>query len=280
MLPDVDALIVRSSTQVSSGALKHGARLRVIARAGVGVDNIDVDAATRRGILVLNTPESSTVAAAEHTMAMLLSLARRIPHAHAALVAGRWNREQHVGSELSGKTLGVVGLGKIGSEVARRALAFGMRVIAYDPYVTEERARRLSVELGTWDDVLKQADVLTLHVPLAQDTRALIGSSELAAMKPGALLVNCARGGLIDEVALLGALEEGAIGGAALDVFAQEPPPAGHPFYGLDNVILSPHVSGFLPSYDEKCSVLFALNLRRYLAGEPMLNLVDRTRGY
>ncbi|TMI82629.1 MAG: phosphoglycerate dehydrogenase, partial [Bacillati bacterium ANGP1] len=175
LLPGADALIIRSGTRVSSAALGGAPRLRVIARAGVGVDNIDVDAATRRGILVLNTPESSTIAAAEHTMAMLLALVRRIPQAHAALTAGRWIREPYTGTELAGKTLGIIGLGKIGSEVARRAVAFDMRVLAHDPYVTEERARRLGVELGAWEEVLRRSDVLTLHVPLAENTQALIG---------------------------------------------------------------------------------------------------------
>jgi D-3-phosphoglycerate dehydrogenase len=274
-LPEMDALIVRSRTQVSSGALKRGARLRVIARAGVGVDNIDVEAATRKGILVLNTPESSTIAAAEHTLAMLLALARRIPHAHGALAAGRWNREQFVGTELSGKVLGVVGLGKIGSEVARRALAFGMRVTAYDPFVAEERARRLGVELGTWDEVLGQCDVLTLHVPLAQDTRALIGRDELAAMKPGALLVNCARGGLIDEEALRAALEEGGIGGAALDVFAQEPPPAQHPLLSHPRVVATPHLGGSTVEAQRSIAVDIADQVLAALRGEAVHGAVN-----
>ena len=275
ILPDVDALIVRSRTQVSSKALQRGTRLRVIARAGVGVDNIDVDAATRRGILVLNTPESSTIAAAEHTMAMLLALVRRIPHAHAALAAGRWTREQFVGTELSGKILGVVGLGKIGSEVARRALAFGMRVVAYDPYVTEERARRLGVDLSTWDDLLAQCDVLTLHVPLAQGTRALIGKSELAAMKSGALIVNCARGGLVDEETLLDALREGRIGGAALDVFAQEPPPAGHPLLAHPRVVATPHLGGSTAEAQRSIAVDIADQVLASLRGEPAHGAVN-----
>jgi D-3-phosphoglycerate dehydrogenase / 2-oxoglutarate reductase len=274
-LPEVDALIVRSRTRVSSEAVQRGSRLRVIARAGVGVDNIDVDAATRRGILVLNTPESSTIAAAEHTMAMLLALARRIPHAQAALAAGQWNREQFIGTELSGKTLGVVGLGKIGSEVARRALAFGMRVIGYDPYVTEERARRLGVDLGTWEAVLDRSDVLTLHVPLAQETRALIGKSELAMMKPGALLVNCARGGLVDEEALLGALEEGRIGGAALDVFAQEPLPRSHPLRAHPRVVLTPHLGGSTVEAQRSIAVDIADQVLASLRGEPVHGAVN-----
>ncbi len=275
LLPDVDALIVRSSTQVSAGAVKRGVRLRVIARAGVGVDNIDVDAATRQGVVVLNTPESSTIAAAEHTMAMLLSLVRRIPQAHAALTAGRWAREGFIGTELSGKTLGVIGLGKIGSEVARRAIAFGMRVVAYDPYVTEERARRLGVELGTWDEVLGQCDALTLHVPLAQDTRALIGRNELAAMKPQALLVNCARGGLIDENALLAGLEEGKVGGAALDVFAQEPPPPGSPLLAHPRVVVTPHLGGSTLEAQRSIAVDIADQVLAALRGEPVHGAVN-----
>jgi D-3-phosphoglycerate dehydrogenase / 2-oxoglutarate reductase len=275
LLLDVDALIVRSRTQVSSAALGRASRLRVIARAGVGVDNIDVEAATRQGILVLNTPESSTIAAAEHTMAMLLALVRRIPHAHAALAAGQWNREQYLGTELSGKTLGVVGLGKIGSEVARRAIAFGMRVIAHDPYVTEERARRLGVEMRTWDEVLAQCDVLTLHVPLAETTRALIGKVELAAMKPGALLVNCARGGLIDEEALLGALEERRIGGAALDVFAQEPPPAGSALLTHPRVVATPHLGGSTLEAQRSIAVDIADQVLAALRGAPVHGAVN-----
>ena len=275
LLPDVDALIVRSRTRVPSDAVKRATRLRVIGRAGVGVDNIDVEAATRRGILVLNTPESSTVAAAEHTMAMLLALVRHIPQASAALLAGRWAREQFVGTELSGKTLGVVGLGKIGSEVARRAVAFGMRVLAYDPYVTEERARRLSVELGTWEEVLGQCDVLTLHVPLAQDTQALIGSNELAAMKPGTLLVNCARGGLIDEEALLAALEEGRVGGAALDVFVHEPPPAGYSLLAHPRVVATPHLGGSTLEAQQSIAVDIAVQVLAALRGEPVHGAVN-----
>src|SRR5579884_4003634 len=244
LLPGFEALIVRSRTRVPARAIGGARRLRVIARAGIGVDNIDVDAATHRGILVLNAPESSTTAAAEHTLAMLLALVRHIPQAHAALAAGTWARERFVGTELAGKTLGIVGLGKIGSEVARRASAFGMRVLAYDPYVAEERARRLGVELGPWDAVLRHSDVLTLHVPLGPDTRALIGATELAAMKPGALLVNCARGGLVDEAALLDALDRGHVAGAALDVFAQEPPPADHPLLSHPRIVVTPHLGG------------------------------------
>ena len=274
-LPGMDAVIVRSRTRVSAAALARADGLRAIGRAGVGVDNIDVEAATRRGILVLNTPESSTVAAAEHTMAMLLALVRRIPQAHAAAASGRWAREGFVGTELSGKTLGLVGLGKIGGEVARRAAAFGMRLRAYDPYVSEERARRLGVELGTWAEILGQSDVLTLHVPLADGTRALVGRKELAMMKHGALLVNCARGGLVDEEALLGALDEGQVGGAALDVLAQEPPAAGHPLLSRPDVVLTPHLGGSTLEAQRSIAVDIAEQVLAALRGEPVHGAVN-----
>jgi len=275
LLPECEAVIVRSRTRVTAGAIHDAGRLRVIARAGVGVDNIDVEAATRRGILVLNTPQSSTIAAAEHTMAMLLALVRHIPQAHTALAAGTWARERFLGTELAGKTLGIAGLGKIGSEVARRALAFGMRVLAYDPYVTEERARRLGVELGTWDELLKGSDVLTLHVPLGPDTSALIGPAELAAMKPGALLVNCARGGLVDEAALRDALDRGPLGGAALDVFTQEPPAPDDPLLSHPRVVVTPHLGGSTLEAQRSIAVDIAEQVLAALRGEPVHGAVN-----
>jgi D-3-phosphoglycerate dehydrogenase len=208
-------------------------------------------------------------------MAMLLALVRRIPQAHAAAAAGRWGRDAFVGTELSGKTLGLVGLGKIGGEVARRASAFGMRLRAYDPYVADERARRLGVELGAWTEILAQSDVLTLHVPLAQDTRALIGRNELAMMKRGALLVNCARGGLVDEDALLAALDEGQVGGAALDVLAQEPPPAGHPLLSHPRVVLTPHLGGSTLEAQRSIAVDIAEQVLAALRGEPVHGAVN-----
>ncbi len=275
LLPQVDAVIVRSQTRISARVLGRAGRLRVIARAGVGVDNIDVDAATRQGILVLNTPESSTIAAAEHTMAMLLALVRHIPQAHAAVAGGAWGRERFVGIELSGKTLGVVGLGKIGSEVARRALAFGMRVLAYDPYVTDERARRLGIELGTWERVLAESDVLTLHVPLGQDTHALVGEAEVNMMKPGALLINCARGGLVDEAALREALDRGRLGGAALDVFTEEPPPADYPLLSHPRVVVTPHLGGSTVEAQRSIALEVAEQVLAALRGEPVRGAVN-----
>jgi D-3-phosphoglycerate dehydrogenase len=274
-LRDAEAVIVRSGTRVSARALEGALRLRVVARAGVGVDNIDVDAATRRGILVLNAPEASTTAAAEHTMALLLALVRHVPQAHASLTAGRWDRESFVGTELAGKTLGIVGLGKIGSEVARRALAFGMRVIAHDPYVTEERARRLGVTLVGWQDLLRGSDVITLHVPLSPETRTLVVAPELGAMKPGVFLVNCARGGLIDETALWEALNRGHVAGAALDVFSQEPPPRDHPLLRHPRVVVTPHLGGSTVEAQRSIALAIAEQVLAALRGEPVRGAVN-----
>ena len=226
LLAPYDALVVRSETKVTARALKAVERLRVVARAGVGVDNIDVDAATRRGVVVVNSPTGNIAAAAEHTIALLTALARHIPAANAALRAGRWERAHFVGVELRGKTLGIIGLGKVGAEVARRAGdgGLGMRLVAADPYASPEHARKLNAELLSLDELLPQADFITLHTSLTAGTRGLLGAAELARLKPGARLINCARGGVVDEAALLAALEQGHLAGAALDVFSHEPP--------------------------------------------------------
>ena len=220
---DADALVVRSETQVTAAVIEAGARLQVVGRAGVGVDNIDVDAATRRGVAVVNAPTGNTIAAAEHTIAIMLSMARNIPQANASLREEKWDRSAFMGTEVKGKTLGIVGLGRVGSEVARRAVGMEMRVLGYDPYLVPERAARLGVEIASFDDVLAQSDILTLHTPLTDTTKSLIGPAELARMKPGARLVNVARGGLVDEAALLQALDEDRLAGAAIDVFVDEP---------------------------------------------------------
>jgi D-3-phosphoglycerate dehydrogenase len=241
-LEDCDAVIVRSATRITAESLARAGRLKVIGRAGVGVDNIDVAAATERGIAVLNAPSGNTISAAELTLALLLALVRRVPAADRSMKAGEWDRKSFNGIELHGKTLGLVGAGRIGGEVARRARAFGMRVVAYDPHVTEERARALDLELMTLDEVLRRADVLSLHVPLTEATAGLIGARELALLRPGAFLVNAARGGVVDEQALYEALAARRLAGAALDVFEQEPLPADHPLRALDNVVLTPHL--------------------------------------
>ena len=237
-----DALIVRSATQIDAELINAAPRLRVIARAGVGVDNIDLDAATRRGIAVVNTPTGNTVAAAEHTMAMMLALARRIPAADAALKSGHWAKSEAVGQQLYRKTLGIVGFGKIGQEVARRARAFEMLLLVHDPFVSEERIREHGAEPVTFDDLLQRSDIVTLHATLTDDTHHMIGAREIELMKSGVLLVNCARGALIDEGTLATALVDGVIAGAALDVFEREPEPSPE-LLELGSVILTPHVA-------------------------------------
>ena len=239
---DVEGLIVRSATRVTRAVLAGAGKLEVIGRAGAGVDTIDVDAATERGVVVMNTPGGNTTAVAEHTLALLLALARRVPAADAALKAGRWEKSRLQGIELLGKTLGIVGLGRIGGEVARRAAGFRMEVIAYDPYLTREAAERLGVASVELDELLARADFITIHTPLGADTRHLLGEDELARVKLGVRIVNCARGGIVDEAALARAIEAGRVAGAALDVFEQEPPPPDHPLIRLPQVVVTPHL--------------------------------------
>jgi D-3-phosphoglycerate dehydrogenase len=239
---DVEGLVVRGATRVTRAVLEAAPRLEVIGRAGAGVDTIDVDAATERGVVVMNTPGGNTTAVAEHTLALLLALARRVPAADASLKAGRWEKSRLQGVELFGKVLGIVGLGRIGGEVARRALAFRMQVVAYDPYLTREAAARLGIESVELDDLLARADFISVHAPLTPETRHLLGEAALARVKPGVRLVNCARGGLVDEAALARALATGRVAGAALDVLEQEPPPPDHPLVGLPQVIVTPHL--------------------------------------
>ena len=239
---ECEGLIVRSATKVTRAAIAAATRLEVVGRAGAVVDTIDVDAATERGIIVMNTPGGNTTAVVEHTMGLLLALARRLPLADATLKAGRWEKNRLQGVELLGKALGILGVGRIGSEVARRALAFRMHVLGYDPYLTREAAERLGVESVEMDDLLARSDFITIHTPLTGDTRHLLGEAELARTKPGVRLINCARGGIIDEAALTRALASGHVGGAALDVFEQEPPPADHPLLRFEQVVVTPHL--------------------------------------
>ncbi|MFN8472440.1 MAG: phosphoglycerate dehydrogenase [Anaerolineae bacterium] len=242
LIPAYDALVVRSETKVTAPILDAGERLKVVGRAGVGIDNIDVEAATRRGIVVVNAPTGNTIAAAEHTIALMMALARHIPQANATLRNGGWDRNKFIGTEVRGKTLGVIGLGRIGQEVARRADGLAMQVMAYDPFVAEDVAERLGVILVDLPDLLRQSDFVTLHTVLNDDTRGLIGTQAIEQMKPGARLINVARGGLVDEKALLAALDSGRLAGAALDVFAQEPLPADHPFRQHPKIVTTPHL--------------------------------------
>ncbi|MBM3946024.1 MAG: phosphoglycerate dehydrogenase [SAR202 cluster bacterium] len=238
---EYDALIVRSETQVTAEVLEAGQRLRVVGRAGVGVDNIDLDAATRRGIAVVNAPTGNTVAAAEHTVALLLAMARNIPQSDASLKKGEWRRSQFMGVEVRNKVLGVIGLGRVGSEVARRAIGLQMRVLAFDPFITAEVASRLGVELAPMERVVAESDFLTLHTPLTAGTKGILGAAELSTMKKGSRILNVARGGLVDEDALLNAVESGHLAGAALDVYTEEPPKPG-PLFQNPKIITVPHL--------------------------------------
>ncbi|HEV2914660.1 MAG TPA: phosphoglycerate dehydrogenase [Pyrinomonadaceae bacterium] len=264
-LLDCEGLVVRSETKVTAELMDAALKLRVVGRAGVGVDNIDVGAATARGIVVMNAPDGNTITTAEHTIAMLIALARRVPQANASLKAGHWERKRFVGVELRGKTLGIIGLGRIGRVVASRARCFGMNIIAFDPFVAPEQARDLELETASLDEVFARADFLTVHTPLTSETRGIIGADGFARMKRGVRLVNCARGGLIDERALLAAIKEGTVAGAALDVFEEEPPPVGHPLLALDEVIVTPHLGASTREAQEGVALTVAEQMRDYL---------------
>jgi D-3-phosphoglycerate dehydrogenase len=273
---DLDALIVRSQTKVTAKALAAATRLKVIGRAGVGVDNVNVEAATERGIVVMNTPGGNTISTAEHTFSLLLSLARKIPQAHASMAAGKWDRKSFEGTELCGKTLGIVGMGRIGGEVARRAIAFGMNVIAYDPYLVPSRARSLQVELA--DDLaslLTRADFITVHMPLTAETKNILNAETIAKCKPGVRIVNCARGGLVEEAALLAALQSGHVAGAALDVYEKEPPADDLPFRSLPNVVLTPHLGASTAEAQESVGVEIAQAISDYLVNGIINNAVN-----
>jgi D-3-phosphoglycerate dehydrogenase / 2-oxoglutarate reductase len=263
-----DALVVRSQTKVTAEVIDAARILKVIARAGIGLDNVDVEAATRRGVMVVNAPQSNVLSAAEHTMALLLALARNIPQADRALRDGQWARERFQGVELHGKTLGVIGLGRVGTMVAQRALAFGMRLIAFDPYVSRERARSLALELmPDLGALLVQSDIVTIHLPRTPETEALIGARELSLMKEGARLVNTSRGGIVDEGALEEALRSGRVAGAALDVFADEPATE-HPLFSLPNVVVTPHLGAATAEAQDKAGVAIAEMVSLALRGE------------
>ncbi len=269
IIPDYHALLVRSGTKVTREIIARGQRLQVIARAGVGVDNIDIQAATQAGIVVVNAPTGNVVAAAEHTIAMLMALARQIPQADRHIRAGQWQRSRFLGVEVRDKLLGIIGFGRIAQEVAQRAQGLGMRVLAYDPYVTQEFAAQRGVELTSLDALLAQADFVTLHVPLTEETRHMIDRERLAQMKPGARLLNVSRGGVVDEEALAAALEEGRLAGAALDVFEQEPLPPESPLRRHPGIILTPHLGGSTVEAQEKVAADVAAQVLDVLQGRP-----------
>lgn len=271
----VEGLVVRSDTRVTEAVLQAAPRLRVVGRAGAGVDNIDVPAATRRGVVVMNAPGENTIAAAEHTWSMLLSLARHIPAADRSMRAGRWERgATFLGVELYGKTLGVLGVGKVGREVASRARAFGMQILGFDPVLTPEAAARLGVTAVPLAEVLERSDFLTLHLPLTPETRHLLGREELGRCRKGVRVVNVARGGVIDEAALVEAIRSGQVAGAALDVFESEPP-TGSPLLGLDEVVLTPHLGASTEEAQEKVAARIAEQIAAYLRDGIVMNAVN-----
>ena len=271
---EYDALVVRSETKVTAGVIEAGKKLQVVARAGIGVDNIDLDAATSAGIAVVNAPTGNTVAAAEHTLALMLALARNIPSAHQSMKEGEWKRSAFMGVEVRNKTLGVIGLGRVGSEVARRAESFGMHLVAYDPFVAPDYARRLGVELLSFEDVLARSDFITLHTPLTDSSRNLISTKELARMKTGSRLINVARGELVDEGALLEALNTGKLAGVALDVFATEPP-GPSPLLAHPKVVITPHLGASTEEAQREVAVEVAEQVLAVLHGEPARNTVN-----
>src|SRR5580658_7987589 len=273
-LANADALVIRSATKATAALLEKAPKLRVIGRAGVGVDNVDVEAATKRGVLVMNTPGGNAVSVAEHTIALMLGLARAVPQANASIQAGKWEKSAFSGTEMRGKTIGLVGLGRVGMEVARRAHGLEMKVIAYDPFVTPAAAKEVEVELLPLEEVLKQADVVSLHTSLLPSTEKMINAAAIAHMKKGARLVNCARGELIDEAALAEALKSGALGGAAVDTFAQEPP-KNSPLIGLPNLIATPHIAGSTTEAQEEVGTLIAQQVRDYLSEGLIRNAVN-----
>lgn len=267
LIKGAHALIIRSATTVTAEVLEAGTDLVVVGRAGIGLDNVDVAAATARGVMVVNAPQSNVLSAAEHTMALLLAQARNVPQAHAALVAGRWERSRWNGVELSDKTLGIIGLGRIGKLVAQRALAFGMRLVAYDPFVSPERARQLSVDVVDLETLLSVSDFVTIHVAKTPETMGLLNAERLAKAKPGIRIINVARGGIVVEEDLAEAIKSGHVGGAAIDVFAKEPTTES-PLFGLDSVVVTPHLGASTQEAQDKAGDTIAEQVGLALAGE------------
>lgn len=276
VVADVTAMVVRSETKVTRKVIEAAPKLRVVGRAGVGVDNVDVEAATQRGVVVMNTPGGNTVTTAELSFAMLLALARKVPQAHATMVEGKWDRKQFQGVELAEKTLGVLGMGRIGTEVAKRALAFGMKVVGYDPYLTEARAKALGITLAAdLDEVYQAADFITVHMPVTELTRGMLNTAAFAKMKPGVRIVNCARGEIIVDTDLIAALDAGKVAAAGLDVFITEPLPADHPFRKHPAIILTPHLGASTAEAQEKCGVEVAEVITSYLLTGEVRNAVN-----
>lgn len=275
LVSDVSAIVVRSETKITRRIIEAAPLLRVVGRAGTGVDNIDVEAATARGIVVMNAPGGNTISTAELTFSMLLALARKIPHAHESMKAGQWNRKAFQGVELYGKTLGVLGLGRIGSEVAKRAVAFGMRVVAYDPYLSLARAQALQVELVDLDKLYAESDFITVHMPLTDETRNMLNAAAFAKMKRGVRIINCARGGIVNEADLYTAIKNGIVAGAALDVYEVEPPPPDFPLRTLPEVIMTPHLGASTGEAQEHVGIEVAEAITDYLLTGTVRNAVN-----
>jgi D-3-phosphoglycerate dehydrogenase len=275
IIGEYDALLVRSQTKVTEKIMEAGKKLKVVGRAGVGVDNIDLEAATKRGIVVINAPDGNTIATCELTFAMMMSSARQIPQAYKKTVSGEWDRKTFVGVELRAKVLGIIGMGRIGSEVAKRAKVFGMEVIGYDPFLTEERAEKMGVKLGTVNEIASQADFITVHTPLTPETRHIIGKAQFAIMKPGVRIINCARGGIVDELALVDAINQGIVAGAAFDVFEEEPPAADHPFLNHPQIIVTPHLGASTVEAQENVAIDVSEEVLHILRNEPFKNAVN-----
>jgi D-3-phosphoglycerate dehydrogenase len=274
VIGEYDAVVVRSETKITAEAIAAGKKLQVIGRAGIGVDNIAVDAATQRGIVVVNAPTGNIISAVEHTIALMLALARNIPQANTALKSGKWDRERFMGVELRGKTLGIIGLGQVGSEVARRARGMDMQVVGHDPFLPEERARALGVTMMPLEDLLRQSDFISVHTTLTEGTRGLIGAEQLAMLKPTARIINTARGGIIDEEALYQAVEEGRIAGAAVDVFSREPA-VGNKLMESDRIVVTPHLGASTAEAQERVAVDVAEQIVAHLKGEPVRYAVN-----
>lgn len=274
-IADADGLVIRSGTKVTGDVIARAERLRVIGRAGIGVDNVDVPAATARGIAVLNTPEGNNITTAEHAIALMVALARHIPQATASMKAGKWEKNRFTGLELFNRTLGILGIGNIGRIVAQRAQGLGMRVVAFDPHIAPDLVTRMDIELLTLDELLARADIISVHVPKTKDTTGLLGAEAFERMKPGVLIVNAARGGIVSESALLAALEQGKVGGAALDVFEKEPPAADHPLVLHEKVICTPHLGASTEQAQVNVAIAIAEQVRDYLLSGVVRNAVN-----
>lgn len=275
IIGEYDGLLVRSQTRVTERILTAGKNLKAVGRAGVGVDNIDLEAATKRGVVVINAPDGNTITTCEHTFAMMMALARHIPQAYAKTIGGTWDRKTFIGVELRNKTLGVLGMGRIGSEVAKRAKAFGMNILAYDPFLTAERAEKMEVKLATVNDIILNADFMTVHTPLTPETRNMISRPQFEVMKKGMRIINCARGGVIDEMALVEAIDQGIVAGAAFDVFEHEPPQSDHPFLSHPQIIVTPHLGASTIEAQENVAIDVSEEILHILRNEPFKNAVN-----